>query len=291
MNTDRTDAAKRNGDSGDIFVKLPVRIRNRLHELSGAEIKIWVAYLTHANADNIAWPGLETLQKETGLSEDWISQSRGTLSEKGWLVRSDDERKSGRFGSPRFQPVIPSEHHTKESPVRRESGAELVRDEESQPHHTVLSQAHHTEESPALSSSNEVEPEKKIATLVAAAWDFAVGGYKDKFRESPNWFNRDRAELDALLGRKPELTLDEFRRRWTLFLKSTDPFYAKNGYSLAFFCKHAFDALRDGPQTERGRDVENPYDGVTRRELERRRTAISPEGLRMYQQRGIERPQ
>jgi hypothetical protein len=288
MNNNRTDAAKRTGENGDIFVKLPVRIRNRLHELSGAEIKIWIAYLTHANTDNIAWPSLETLQKETGLSEDWISQSRSTLTEKGWFVRCGSEKKSGRFGSPRYQPVIPSEHHAKESPARRESGPEIVRAEENQADHTVLSQVHHPGQSTVLSSSIEVEPEKKSATVVAAAWDFAFGVYREKFHESPNWFKKDSSELDALFNRKRELTLEEFQSRWTSYVKSTDPFYAKNGFSLGFFCRHAFDALRLGPQNERSRDAEEkPYGGLARRELERRRSELSPEAKKLYEQRGI----
>jgi len=53
-------------DNDQLFVKLPLRTRERLHELTGAELKVFIAYLTHANMEGIAWPARELLCRETG---------------------------------------------------------------------------------------------------------------------------------------------------------------------------------------------------------------------------------
>src|SRR5262249_43285274 len=90
---------------------LPVSIRDRLGELSGAELKVWLCYAAHANADGIAWPGRELLRRETGLSFDTLSAARASLGRKQWLLRVEGGRNSrpgtGKFGSPRFNPTIP----------------------------------------------------------------------------------------------------------------------------------------------------------------------------------------
>lgn len=119
---------------------LPVSIRHRLWELSGAELKVWLCYRSHANMDGIAWPGRTLLCKETGLSNDTVSAARSSLSRKRWLVPSHDGRNSrpntGKFGSPRLRPVIPvdqvinvtDENRDGEIPSRREPVPETDRD-------------------------------------------------------------------------------------------------------------------------------------------------------------------
>jgi hypothetical protein len=100
--------------------------------------------------------------------------------------------------------------------------------------------------------------EKKSAAWKKAAWDMASDAWKFKFKESPNWTKKDRADLNDFCDRKPDLTFPEFVRRWAFYLKSTDEFYAKQGYSLSYFCNKAFDALRDGPQNIRQQAEANP---------------------------------
>jgi hypothetical protein len=164
------------------------------------------------------------------------------------------------------------------------SDSEILRPRENPPSSTGLSPVPTPRESHGGSRFNEVDEKKKSATVVAAARDFAVESYRKRFNETPNWFQKDYAQLEGLFKRKTELTLDEFKRRWIFYLKSTDPFYTKNGFALGFFCK-MFDAFRNGPLHERGAAPENP--GMSRRELERRRAEISPEGQRRYKEQGI----
>ena len=99
------------------FAKLPVTLRDRLLELTGAELKVWLAYTLHANKQGYAWPNRETLHRETGLSEDWISTARQGLVKKGWLERVGRKYevdypehyspRVARFTAPWFRPVIP----------------------------------------------------------------------------------------------------------------------------------------------------------------------------------------
>ncbi|MGH9634649.1 MAG: hypothetical protein ACRD72_07435 [Candidatus Angelobacter sp.] len=122
------------------YFMLPVSIRDRLSELSGAELKVWLCYSSHANTDGVAWPGRELLRKETGLSFDTLSAARASLARKRWLLPVEGGRnsrpKTGKFGSPRLTPAIPavtdSDRDGKATP-RHETVTEY--DDESVPEH------------------------------------------------------------------------------------------------------------------------------------------------------------
>lgn len=271
--------------SKECFKKLPVEFRNRLSELDGYELKVWLCYLLHGNVESVAWPSRETIHLETGLSPDWISKARTKLKKNQWLVEEVTHRKSGRFGAPRLIAVVPD--HDNVTASRCDTDAAKERDEVNQAHRADVNQAHRADVTSARSRSKEVDATE--VDSVAAAWDFAFSSYDEKFSEVPNWAERDRAELKALFDRKSDLTLVEFQRRWGFYLQSTDPFYVRQGHSLKFFCVHAFDAVRDGPRNdERGReDDSKPYGGMSRKEMERRRSEVSPEGRRLYEQIGV----
>lgn len=122
MNND-SDAADRNSESGEqqtleIWKQLPVTFRNRLHEFTGAQLKVWIAYFCHSNAKDIAWSGIKNLELETGLSDDYISKMRGELVAKGWLVEKGRPRgkTDGMFKGPeQYLVVIPAAATTGES--------------------------------------------------------------------------------------------------------------------------------------------------------------------------------
>ena len=193
---------------------LPVSIRDRLSELSGAELKVWLCYRSHANAEGIAWPGRELLGKETGLSNDTISAARAGLGRKRWLVPAQVARNSrpstGKFGSPRFMPVIPSTvtdiDRVGISPSRNERATDLERDGENKDYRDrekpfyrdVENRAYRDGEMPSLSSSNEVVPkelfpgEGEEAALRAspadagpAPWDEVEDSDEDEVPEHP----------------------------------------------------------------------------------------------------------
>lgn len=145
-----------------------------------------------------------------------------------------------------------------------------------------------TDSVPKVKESKSKDKEKEGASIAAPAQDFAFQTYQKKFGERPNWTKKDFVQVVRLIRSKQNLTLDEFKRRWIFYLKSTDPFYAKNGYALGFFCSKAFDALRTGPLDERGAPAGNT--GMSRAELELRRNTLTEEGRRAYARIGVERP-
>lgn len=74
--------------------------------------------------------------------------------------------------------------------------------------------------------------------------DFAYRSFEAKHGQKPTWSVKDFNGLKALL--KQNLTLAELERRWNYFSASTEPFTAKQGDSLAYFCAK-FDSFIDGP--------------------------------------------
>lgn len=117
---------------------LPFDFRERLFELSGAELHIWLAYFLHSNPEDIAWPGRELLQEETWRNQDVITQVRARLVTKGWLIRVGNKqpRKAGnRFDAPMYKVVIPPRSDVKpERKKRKHHGKFPPRSDVKPPH-------------------------------------------------------------------------------------------------------------------------------------------------------------
>jgi hypothetical protein len=104
---------------------VPFSLRERLHELRGVELHVWLAYFLHSNRDRIAWPSLETLKKETGYHEDIVSGARNRLRRKGWLSKVSENQprqKGGRFAAPRMEVRIPSRTDKTSAPIKHRPG-------------------------------------------------------------------------------------------------------------------------------------------------------------------------
>jgi Helix-turn-helix domain len=88
---------------------------------------------SYANKDGIAWPGLNTLQRETGLGRDGIKKARRELREKGLIRPVRTRGQAGRFGKIKYfiSPKVlhrrkkdeiqlhgmpPRDHHSTENP-------------------------------------------------------------------------------------------------------------------------------------------------------------------------------
>lgn len=92
------------------YKRLPVGFRDHLWELKGARLAVWLAHLLHSNREGISWPGLELLEKETGLDRKAIFRARRWLQEHGWLEAVDGKQPRGarsRFESRRFRVLLP----------------------------------------------------------------------------------------------------------------------------------------------------------------------------------------
>jgi hypothetical protein len=154
---------------------LPVSIRDRLSELSGAELKVWLCYRSHANTLGDAWPGRDLLCTETGLSHDTISAARMSLVRKQWLMPVESGRNSirstGKFGSPRFTPVIPDSYElsrddktsARVKPVteyQRDGEKQVDRDGQMPSYRDGEKQVDRDGKTPSLSITNEVFPKE-----------------------------------------------------------------------------------------------------------------------------------
>jgi hypothetical protein len=76
--------------------------------------------------------------------------------------------------------------------------------------------------------------------------EYAYQSFEAKHSQKPTWNGKDFKSLKALLGQSQTLAPDELENRWTHYAGSTEPFTAKQGDSLAYFCAK-FDSFIDGP--------------------------------------------
>ena len=240
MNSPTEAVERKDAPDGKAWKKLPVTFRDRLHELTGAQLKVWISYLTHSNEEHggLAWPGLKALARETGLYDDYISQVRGELIENGWLISKGVIRKSdGTFsGAPAFVPVIPEPGCEKPIPekvrLRRKSGTGKSR-------RTVTGEftATDTGKSPVRSrtkevNKREVEPSLPHIPLRGGVVGWMVSAFADRTYGSL-FYTEDEADgVEALVEEHGEQNI---RDAFTAFMERDGGFKdAKRPLSLFF---------------------------------------------------------
>lgn len=70
--------------------------RKRFH---GAAVIVFLIYVSRANAEGIAWPGIESLCVDTGLSRNAVKSAKKFLIDIGLLeVVKQERRKLGLYG-------------------------------------------------------------------------------------------------------------------------------------------------------------------------------------------------
>ena len=78
------------------------------------------------------------------------------------------------------------------------------------------------------------------------------------FSQPPSWGAQDRKQLKNLLNRSPNLTLEEFKRRWDVYVRRSDDWIRNNqGYSLGYFASK-FDSFIGSPGGSGMRKLELP---------------------------------
>lgn len=70
------------------FKKLPVAMRDHLHELTGSELKVWMYLYLRSDKDDTAFPSNKTIAKATGVHPDRVPDAKKGLRAKGWLGES-----------------------------------------------------------------------------------------------------------------------------------------------------------------------------------------------------------
>jgi len=81
-----------------------------LADLSGPELEVLLAYLTHANGDDLAWPSLRSLSKTTGYGINAVKKARRLLTGRGLLAPVEQERKAGQFSRKVFRVYYTVDH-------------------------------------------------------------------------------------------------------------------------------------------------------------------------------------
>jgi len=84
---------------------VPVGLRDRLHELTGAEAKVLLCHILHSNKTDESYLSAETLSAETGLNRDTVYGAHSSLQRKGWLLKTGEHDNKGRWKVPVFKLV------------------------------------------------------------------------------------------------------------------------------------------------------------------------------------------
>jgi hypothetical protein len=169
---ERRKHRRTNGESQDAEKAqgklVPFSLRDRLHELRGGELALWLAYWLHSNPDGLAFPGRKLLLKETWLNADVITRLRRQLVQRGWLVPAVRQRKTnGQFSSSVFIVQIPPPRSDKvsERPKRSHHGKFPRRSDKVPTHRSDTVSEHRSDKVSELSttSKNYIEVLQKNA--------------------------------------------------------------------------------------------------------------------------------
>lgn len=77
----------------------PIWLRERLRDLKGAPLSVFVIYGSRANKEGLAWPSLGLLSKESGYGIRKCKEARALLIGMGLLIPVRQERvEGGKFG-------------------------------------------------------------------------------------------------------------------------------------------------------------------------------------------------
>jgi hypothetical protein len=90
------------------FSKIPHGFYRRIRELTGAQIKVWLAHRCMEGRDGFSYPSLDSLSTYTGITKSGIKCARKFLRDNGWLVSDGNVRTAkGHFSVPRERTQIP----------------------------------------------------------------------------------------------------------------------------------------------------------------------------------------
>jgi DNA-binding transcriptional MocR family regulator len=84
---------------------VPSWVREILADLKGAPVSVWIAYLSHADKDGLAWPSNKSLARTTGYSETTVKKAKKYLIARGLLCADGQSRNGGKFGRKKFRAV------------------------------------------------------------------------------------------------------------------------------------------------------------------------------------------
>jgi hypothetical protein len=90
------------------FSQLPHGFHERISELSGSQLKVWLAHRCREGKKGESFPSIERLAQDTGICADAVKDARKWLRENGWLTSSGQKRTGrGLFSIPIEHTTIP----------------------------------------------------------------------------------------------------------------------------------------------------------------------------------------
>lgn len=185
-----------------------------------------------------------------GLSERTIRRSLQHLEQIGWIKRWPWPGKRGNY------PILVcrASVHDLSGVEYRVSGAETT----DWRHPALVPAAVAPGIVHELSTYREKRIERREKTNPAAKpapsadprfqpfVDLAYATFESKHQRKPSWGRKHFKSLKNLLGCNRQASAQDLERAWTNYLASTEPFTARQGDSLAYFCSN-FDIFADGP--------------------------------------------
>lgn len=95
-------------------------------------------------------------------------------------------------------------------------------------------------------NGNKGKNEKKetLPSEAAPAWDHAKAKFLERYGQEPDWSAQK--HWQGVLRFVKKHSLEEFKKRWDCFIWTSDPYYSKQGGSLAWFCANADKFIEDG---------------------------------------------
>jgi hypothetical protein len=86
---------------------IPFSLRERLHEFTGNEFKLWMCLYLHSDREGEAYPSNKTLMQETGLTRNTLAEAKKGLRAKGWMTSTQRYRENGTLSSMEEKLTIP----------------------------------------------------------------------------------------------------------------------------------------------------------------------------------------
>jgi hypothetical protein len=219
---------------------IPFSLRERLCEMKGARLSVWLAHLLPSDKTGVSWPSLSLLEAETSYSRKEIIRTRKKLRGSSWLVaesKKQPRQVRGRFSVPRYVVSIPTV-------ATKSPHGQNHRTDKKNPHRWDKSSPRNTTEkeykgsSPAsrggMSSFQELL--KKLEAI-----------YGERRGITPTWVKKDYSAL-MRLREQPHVTDRDIERRFRHYLESGDVFCERNGFSLGLFCSPALMLLPSSRQ-------------------------------------------
>jgi len=90
-------------EPGALAPFIPRWFREAMRNLSGAEVKVLLVYISRADKHGIAWPSIPSLCQDAGLGVNSVKSARSSLVATGSLRETDQERHGGKFSRKSFR--------------------------------------------------------------------------------------------------------------------------------------------------------------------------------------------